>query len=214
MSITVVLQLCCLGTSVSSSLLSMASHDPKQVNFKTIPNPKTIEWPDNEHWHDDVPGNLDTFVRLSKAGLYSKANSFYHDLLKPHAANDFAIVAQYAETLIEQGAFKAAEDFLNDDLVSNSTFEGEERTVLQLLSANARMYTRFEWDQAAEVAAKAVRTVGEVLIKENMSPTQVRQIIPLHECLLIRDSCKSRSSAFASSVSCSETDRQMRVSSS
>lgn len=191
----------------------MASHDPKQVNLETIPVPNNIAWPDNEHWHDDVSGNLDTFVRLSKAGLYAKANSFFRALLKQHAAYDFAIAAQYAETLIEQGAFKAAEDFLTDDLVSNSTSEEEERTVLQLLSANARMYTRFEGDQAAEVAVKAVRTVGEVLIEETMSPTQVRRIAPLHDFSLMRDSCKSKSSAFASSLSYIKTDGQMRVSS-
>jgi hypothetical protein len=146
----------------------------KTKQISSVPFSKVDD--DDSEWPDDIPGNLDTFVRLSKAGLYAKANLFFDHLLKKHAAGDFAIAAQYADTLIEQGAFKAAEDFLDDHgLVFNRMFTKEEQTVLQLLRANARMYTRFEWDQAAEVAAKAVRTVGQVLIEETMSPTQVRQ---------------------------------------
>jgi hypothetical protein len=148
----------------------MASLDTKKESSEPSPKAKDPEW------SDDIPSNLDTFVRLSKAGLYTKARLFFDHLLRDHAANDFAIAAQYADTLVEQGAFKAAEDFLDHDgLVSNKMFTEEEETVLQLLRANARMYTRFEWDQAAEVAAKAVCTVGQVLIEETMSPTQVRQ---------------------------------------
>lgn len=154
-----------------SNLLGLASLKIKQLS----PNA------DNDsEWPDDVPGNLDTFVRLSKAGLYAEANLFYDHLLEQHAAKDFAIAAQYADTLIEQGAFKAAENLLRS-LVSNRMFAKEEQTVFQLLYANARMYTRFEWDQAAEVAAKAVCRVGQVLVEENMSPTQVRQIRFLHD---------------------------------
>jgi hypothetical protein len=146
----------------------------KTKQISSVPSPNAED--DDSKWPDDIPGNLDTFVRLSKAGLYAKANLFFDRLLKKHAAGDFAIAAQYADTLIEQGAFKAAEDFLDDHgLVFNRMFTKEEQTVLQLVRANARMYTRFEWDQAAEVAAKAVRTVGQVLIEETMSPTQVRQ---------------------------------------
>jgi hypothetical protein len=147
-----------------SSLLGMASPKTEQVSSVPSSNAK-----DDSEWFDDVPGNLDTFVRLSKAGLYAKANLFYDHLLKQHAANDFAVAAQYADTLIEQGAFKAAEDFLKPGFVSNRMFEKEEQTVFGLLYANARMYTHFEWDQAAEVAAKAVGRVGQVRVEENVS---------------------------------------------
>ena len=41
--------------------------------------------------------------------------------------------------------------------------------------------TRFEWEQAAELAAKAVCTVGQVLVEEYMSPTQFRQTRILHD---------------------------------
>lgn len=149
----------------------------KQVS--SVPSPNVDD--DDSEWPDDVPGNLDTFVRLSKAGLYANANLFFDHLLKQHAANDFAIAAQYADTLIEQGAFKAAENFLDRGLVFNRMFAKEERTVFELLYANARMYTRFEWAQAAEVAAKAVCTVGQVLVEETMSPTQVRQTRILYD---------------------------------
>ena len=163
-------------SSVPSTHVKDDSLETKQVS--SVPSPHVK---DDSEWPEDVPGNLDTFVRLSKAGLYAKANLFFDHLLKQHAAKDFAIAAQYADTLIEQGAFKAAEDFLDPGLVSNRMFAKEERTVLQLLHANARMYTRFEWDQAAEVAAKAVCTVGQVLVEENMSPTQVSQHRILHD---------------------------------
>ena len=158
-------------SSVPSTHVKDDSLETKQVS--SVPSPHVK---DDSEWPDDVPDNLDTFVRLSKAGLYAKANLFYDHLLKQHAAKDFAIAAQYADTLIEQGAFKAAEDFLHHGLVFNTMFAEEEQTVFQLLYANARMYTRFEWYQAAELAAKAVRRVGQVLIEEDMSPTRVSQM--------------------------------------
>lgn len=148
------------------------------TQVSSVPSPNVDE---NLEWPDDIPGNLDTFVRLSKAGLYAKANLFFDRLLKQHAANDFAIAAQYADTLIEQGAFKAAEKFLDDHDLVFKKFANEERTVFELLHANAKLYTRFEWEQAAEVAAKAVCTVGQVLVEEYMSPTLVRQTRILHD---------------------------------
>jgi len=54
---------------------------------------------------------LNTFVRLSKAGHYKRAEEFYHLYLEKHAG-DFAVAAQYAENLIEQGAFGSAGEFL------------------------------------------------------------------------------------------------------
>jgi hypothetical protein len=128
---------------------------------------------ENNEWFDDVSGNLDTFVRLSKAGLYAKADLFYHGLLRRYADDDFAVAAQYAEILVERGSFEAAERFLYGNALRNKRFGVEERTIFQLLYANARMYTHLEWVPAAKLAAKAVHMVGQVLIEETMSPTKV-----------------------------------------
>jgi Tfp pilus assembly protein PilF len=64
-------------------------------------------------WYDDVAGNLDTFARLSKAGHFSRADQYFRRILKPYS-DDFPVAAQYADSLIDQGAFNTAEDFLVD----------------------------------------------------------------------------------------------------
>ena len=54
---------------------------------------------DDEGWQDDVAEDLDIFVRLSKAGNFNRAESFFCAFLKNHIG-DFAVAAQYAENLI------------------------------------------------------------------------------------------------------------------
>lgn len=129
---------------------------------------------DESDWYLDVPRNLDTFVRLSRAGFCAKANCFYRDVLMGDASNDFAVAAQYAECLIEQGAFEEATKFLTSYTPLGSTYSYHERTIFELLLANARMYTNFDVEPAAKLALKALSDVGEVIVQEDMSPIQVR----------------------------------------
>lgn len=80
---------------------------------------------DDEGWQDDVAEDLDIFVRLSKAGHFTRAEEFFHAFLETHAS-DFAVAAQYAENLIEQGSFALAEDFLFARLLNDLKAQDEE----------------------------------------------------------------------------------------
>jgi hypothetical protein len=138
-------------------------------------SPSSSSSSDEEGWQDDVAEDLNTFVRLSKAGHFTRAEDFFCAFLENHAG-DFAVAAQYAENLIEQGSFGCAEGFLTAWLSKDMDADDEERTVLRLLLDTARIYTQFEERdsrEAAENAAICLRSVGYVIIAEDMSPLKV-----------------------------------------
>jgi thioredoxin-like negative regulator of GroEL len=129
---------------------------------------------DDEGWQDDVAEDLNTFVRLSKAGHFTRAEDFFRAFLESYAG-DFAVAAQYAENLIEQGSFGSAEKFLTAWLLKDVNVNVEERTVVRLFLGTARIYTRSEEREAArnDYAATCLQSVGQVLIAEDMSPLKV-----------------------------------------
>lgn len=130
----------------------------------------------DEGWQDDVAEDLEIFVRLSKAGHFKRAEKFFRAFLQSHDS-DFAVAAQYAENLIEQGAFGSAEKFL-DTLLSNGMDMGdEERNVVDLLLSNARIYTRFDVEGATFIAfhCLAKYSHSSLIIAEDMSPLQVSE---------------------------------------
>jgi hypothetical protein len=129
---------------------------------------------DDEGWQDDVAEDLDIFVRLSKAGHFNRAESFFRAFLKNHIG-DFAVAAQYAENLIEQGSFGPAEKFLDALLSSGLDVDDEERDVLRLLLFNARIYTQFDVERAASTAIDCQGKVGSLVIAEDMSPLKVSE---------------------------------------
>jgi hypothetical protein len=130
----------------------------------------------DEGWQDDVAEDLEIFVRLSKAGHFKRAEEFFRAFLQSHDG-DFAVAAQYAENLIEQGAFGFAEKFL-DTLLSNGMDMGdEERDVVDLLLSNARIYTRFDVKGATVIAIGCLAKVSHssLIIAEDMSPLKVSE---------------------------------------
>ena len=129
---------------------------------------------DDEGWQDDVAEDLDIFVRLSKAGHFNRAESFFRAFLKNHIG-DFAVAAQYAENLIEQGSFGPAEKFLDALLSSGLDVDDEERDVLQLLLFNARVYSRSDVRRAEGTAVRCLDKVGCLFIAEDMSPLKVSE---------------------------------------
>ena len=131
----------------------------------------------NTVWYDDVAENLDTFTRLSKAGHFERAVQFYQRTLRRYD-DDFAVAAQYADSLIDQGAFAAADNFLVEHLSQREdrkigAASGHETTILNLLLANAQLYTKFEPGRAAGVAMNAIREIGIVTIGDAMSQFEV-----------------------------------------
>lgn len=138
---------------------------------------------DSEDWYDDIGQNLDTFVRLSKAGHFRRANQYYHDVLERYS-DQIAVVASYADSLIDQGAFREAESLLlasleqyrgsahgGDNDIEAIDISDHEACVLSLLLAFASLYTRCDWKQACVL----VERVRKELLHQNseMPPLQV-----------------------------------------
>jgi len=129
-------------------------------------------------WYDDVVGNLETFTRLSKAGHFERANLFFERKLKLYS-DEIPVAAQYAYSLLDQGAFRTAEDFLANHgpwkIVTGSGVATETQvlTIFRLMLAIARLYTKFEPLRAAEVALSAIQEAGTVTIGEGMSQINV-----------------------------------------
>jgi hypothetical protein len=129
-------------------------------------------------WYDDVVGNLETFTRLSKAGHFERANLFFERKLKPYS-DEIPVAAQYADSLIDQGAFRTAEEFLTDyqprEVATGSevAMETQILTIFRLMLTIAQLYTKFEPVRAAEVAVSAIQEAGTVTIGEGMSQINV-----------------------------------------
>lgn len=129
-------------------------------------------------WYDDVVGNLETFTRLSKAGHFERANLFFERKLKPYS-DEIPVAAQYADSLIDQGAFRTAEEFLTDyqpravATGSEVATETQILTIFRLMLTIAQLYTKFEPVRAAEIAVGAMQEAGTVIIGEGMSQINV-----------------------------------------
>ncbi|TKA22220.1 hypothetical protein B0A54_18089 [Friedmanniomyces endolithicus] len=86
--------------------------------------------------YQDVPGDLDLFVRLAKAGHFECTEQFFTEALGG-LGNVFAVFTEYVDMLIDQGAFDRAADTVQKILGAsvadgNSAFSDEQRTVLNL----------------------------------------------------------------------------------
>jgi hypothetical protein len=129
----------------------------------------------DEGWFQDIAANLDTYVQLSIAGQYNRASWYFDDLLNTPDA-EFPVVAQHADTMIDQGSFGEAEELLLTYQESHPPVrsEDEERhLILDLLLANTQMYTKCDTKRAAKTVTKALQMVGRVLIDDTTPPGKV-----------------------------------------
>jgi thioredoxin-like negative regulator of GroEL len=107
-------------------------------------------------WTQDLAGDLDTFARLTRAGHFARAESFYQEVLQVNT-HFFPVAAEYCDMLIEQGAFAKAEDFLADN--DQSGYDEEEKLVMALLHGIAKIHTQLCFATAASIADKALRYI-------------------------------------------------------
>jgi hypothetical protein len=162
----------CTVTATTKHIERRNLSPPTSSKMASYPDSASSSHDNDEGWQDDVAEDLNTFVRLSKAGHFTRAEDFFRAFLESHAG-DFAVDAQYAENLIEQGSFGSAETFLDAWLSNDKDADDDERLVLRLLLATARLYTQFDVIVAESTAVFCLKRVGEVLIAENMSPLKV-----------------------------------------
>lgn len=111
----------------------------------------------------DVAGDLEVFIQLAKVGHYDRALPFFDEYLRPHIML-FPVAAEYAEALLEQGAFGQVERFLAEVLNSDLRYRdlsGMEETILELLSKLVKIHTLLECKRAVSLAERVLRDLGQ-----------------------------------------------------
>jgi hypothetical protein len=156
----------------------------------------------------DTHANLVIFIRLTKAGHFVRARAFYDEVLASKAGEQalFPVIAEYADMLIDQGAFSDAELYLSDILTAQASMlesmalcdepfrhtqvppetlgiSDDERMTLQLLLALTRIHTKYDNRAALELARTTLSRdrLGDRLneILQYTDPKKVSQLPPL-----------------------------------
>lgn len=100
---------------------------------------------------EDIPAELEDFVRLSRLGLFKDALEMFDQTLRDHA-NLFPVAAEYADGLLEQGSYGKLKEFVLK--AERSTWEDDENDVFELLLAFSNIKINGELHGALVVARK------------------------------------------------------------
>jgi hypothetical protein len=90
---------------------------------------------------EDIPAELEDFVRLSRLGMFKDAEELFDQTLRDHA-NLFPVAAEYADFLLEQGTYGKLGEFVVQ--TERSTWAEDETDLFVLLDAfsETRIYGR------------------------------------------------------------------------
>lgn len=88
-----------------------------------------------------LPDMIENFVLLSKHGHFKQARQFFGAVLTPYLSV-FVVAAEYTNFLLDQGDFRAADEFLTDYTRYGSSLQEDEVRLMQLLLAFTRIHTR------------------------------------------------------------------------
>jgi hypothetical protein len=86
---------------------------------------------------EDIPTEVDDFVRFSRLGFFKEADEVLDEALKDHL-DLFPVVAEYADALLEQRRYRELSDFLEQ--VRDEKFEAAEIQLLELLKCLSDIY--------------------------------------------------------------------------
>lgn len=101
---------------------------------------------------EDIPGELEAFIRLNRLGRFSEAKAFFEETLRPHV-DQFPVFIEYADLLLEQGNFRSLSEFLGS--ASKKLFTKEETILVDLLNALAEIYVDAAWQSGLAQACLA-----------------------------------------------------------
>ncbi|KAK5725047.1 hypothetical protein LTR17_013338 [Elasticomyces elasticus] len=143
------------------------------------------------HLTQDVVGDLDLFVRLAQAGHFDRAQAFFDEALK-YFETQFPVLAEYADILIERGAFRQAKAVLDSALANlnwqelrphtypalfGSDDTQDEYWVLQLLRGLAALNTEPAEEPTALAQICLDRLQGQRLRCEDLTPVLTQILI-------------------------------------
>lgn len=104
---------------------------------------------------EDIPGELDEFVRFYKGGDWLAAEYYFDDVLKEHKIL-FPVAAEYADFLLAQGNFAVLYELANSQMSLLAANEEDPRYILfQLYAAIASIYTGAKFEDALRLALSA-----------------------------------------------------------
>lgn len=129
-----------------------------------------------EDIEEDIPEEIEEFVRLNRRGSFKEGHKVYKSVLQPHV-KIFPAAAEYADFLLEQGSYGPLEDFLRSilDGVDNRNFFFKENEIFlfRLLKALANMHTCGDLKNAVK-EARSVRTSLRTTKPEKHGELEVR----------------------------------------
>ncbi|PWY81605.1 hypothetical protein BO94DRAFT_601550 [Aspergillus sclerotioniger CBS 115572] len=123
----------------------------------------------------DVGDDLASLRGLVRLGQFKEAISLYDDRLAQHQ-DSFAVVAGYADLLLEQGAFKDLKAFADRALFNPpGEFAPEEVLLLKVLQCLAQYHTRCALVPALRAALDGLHLLSkEVVLNERPTDVQIQ----------------------------------------
>jgi hypothetical protein len=102
---------------------------------------------------EDIPAEIEAFVRLSRLGLFTDAAELFDQTLRPYL-NLFPVLAEYADFLLEREESQAWEEC--SELLTTKSRENEfcasEVELIRLLKCLSETYTQKNFDASIDVA--------------------------------------------------------------
>ncbi|RAH86770.1 hypothetical protein BO86DRAFT_384843 [Aspergillus japonicus CBS 114.51] len=122
---------------------------------------------------ENLGKEIEYFVRLSRLGEYGEAQSYFDCTLRQHV-DFFPVIAEYADMLVQQGAFKALYQFVDGRLETlGERLDNEEERLLRLLKDLARIYVLGSLRPALRAAWETLGYLRRLQTQDSPSDIQV-----------------------------------------
>ena len=112
------------------------------MDYESHGNEEPAVAPVTFEWKVLVIDELNAFVRYSRLGLFHIAQELYGEVLEDYETS-FAVIAEYADSLLEQGRFRDLSKFLQKKVegAKKLDFELAQMTMLRLLKGLADIHS-------------------------------------------------------------------------
>lgn len=122
---------------------------------------------------ENLEKEIEHFTRLSRLGEYGEAQAYFDCTLRDHV-DFFPVFAEYADMLVQQGAFKTLEGFLADRFEAvGERLEEEEGWLLQLLRHLVRIHVLGSFSPALRAAREMLSYLKGLPTQDHPSDIQV-----------------------------------------
>ncbi len=135
-----------------------------------------VDFPIQLKVEEDIEGELTEFVRLSRRSEFKEAREFFDVSLRNYLGF-FPVLAEYADMLLDQGAYRELSDVLHQQIDRDeNNFEPEDVRLLRAFLALARVYTdgtleeavveAKDWPGLLKAACNNRKTTDEIEVRQ------------------------------------------------